>query len=251
MCFFVCTEELGDWEDDDIDFKTISMDRLRKLVNADGPYYPVIEGSDNPYRDGYVTEPPKKARASYLFFQCSMRSYFKKRNPHASQGELMTILGDTWQAMGEEEQAPFIQLAREEVAQYEKEKAMLEKGQKANEVWQPMRRCRMVLNRIKEDTFAHVFLEPVSLDDFPDYEDVIDQPMDLGEVERRLNNRKYQAPEQFARDVRKVSRKARIGSSDRRAEVTFCLTNPLFTSLADLEQLQNLQSAWICHLACC
>ena len=197
-------DDPGEWEDEEIDFKTLSLDRLRKIVNADGPYYPVIEGSDNPYRDGYVTEPPKKPRASYLFFQCSMRSYFKKRNPNAEHGELMTILGDTWQAMSDEEQAPFITLAKEEAAQHEKEKAMMEKGQKANEVWQPIRRCRMVLNRIIDDSFVNVFLEPVDLEAFPDYEEMIDQPMDLGEVERKLNNRKYQAPEQFARDMRKV-----------------------------------------------
>ena len=117
----------------------------------------------------------------------------------------MTILGDTWQSMGEEEQAPFIQLAREESAQYEREKALMEKAQRPNEVWQPIRRCRMVLNKIKADGFANIFLEPVSLDDFPDYDEVIDQPMDLGTVETKLTNRKYQAPEQFARDVRKVS----------------------------------------------
>lgn len=194
----------SDWEDEDIDFKTISLDHLRKLANLEGPYYPVVEGSNNPYRDGYVTEPPKKPRPSYLFFQCTMRSYFRKRNPNAEHGEMMTILGDTWQSMSDEEQAPFIQLAKEETAQFEKEKAMMAKGQKANEVWQPIRRCRMVLNRLKEDSFSNIFMEPVSLEDFPDYEEVIDQPMDLGEVERKLNNRKYQAPEQFARDIRKV-----------------------------------------------
>lgn len=117
----------------------------------------------------------------------------------------MTILGDTWQGMSAEEQAPFIQLAKEEAAQHDKERSLMQKAQKPNEVWQPIRRCRMVLNKIKSDGFATIFLEPVSLDDFPDYDEVIDQPMDLGTAETKLNNKKYQAPEQFARDMRKVS----------------------------------------------
>ena len=95
MLAWVNAEALMDWQEEDIDFKELSLDRLRQIVEADGPYYPKIEGSNNAYRDGYVTEPPKKPRASYLFFQCTMRSYFKKRNPNATQGELMTILGET------------------------------------------------------------------------------------------------------------------------------------------------------------
>jgi hypothetical protein len=145
----------------------------------------------------------------------------------------MTILGETWKQMNDEEQAPFIQLAREETAQFEKERALMEKGQKATEVWQPIRRCRMVLNRIKSDGYANIFLEPVSLDHFPDYEEVIDQPMDLGTVERKLDDRKYQSPEQFARDVRKVSFPFVF-----RSRSNFCsVAHPWLTSLfgSDLE----------------
>ena len=195
--------------DEDFDFSTVSLDRLRKIVNKDGPYYPVFEGCDNPYRDGYITEPPKKPRASYLFFQCVMRSYFAKRNPDASQGELMTILGDSWRGMSEQEQAPFIQLAREESEQYDKERAMMEKAQKPNEMWQPLRRCLMVLDRLASDGFANIFLEPVDLDEFPDYEETVDTPMDLATIRQKLASKKYQAPENFARDVRKVCRLVR------------------------------------------
>jgi hypothetical protein len=198
-------KDFGDREGADIDFSTLSIEKLRKIVNKDGPYYLVIEDCDNPYRDGYITEPPKKPRASYLFFQCTMRSYFTKRNPDASLGELMTTMGDTWKAMSEQEQAPFIQLSREEAEQYEKERALMEKAQKPNEMWQGLRRCLMVLDRLANDSFAEIFLEPVDLEEFTDYEELIDFPMDLGTIRRKLANKKYQAPENFARDVRKVS----------------------------------------------
>lgn len=193
-------EEWGD----EVDFSQLTIDRLRRILVKEGPYYPVVEGCDNPYRDGYVTEPPKKPRASYLFFQCTMRAYFAKKNPDASQGELMTILGDQWKAMSDNEQEPFIELAREESKQYEKERQLMERAQRPNEMWQPIRRCLMVLDRISKDGFANIFLEPVDLDDFADYEEYIDQPMDLGTVRTRLKTKKYQSPEQFARDVRKV-----------------------------------------------
>lgn len=117
----------------------------------------------------------------------------------------MTIVGEQWNSMSEEEQAPFIELAKEEVKEYEKERALMERAQRPNEMWQPIRRCLMVLETLAKDEFADIFQEPVDLDDFPDYEELIDQPMDLGTIRIRLKNKKYQAPEQYARDMRKVS----------------------------------------------
>ena len=199
-----------EWEEDEMDFAALPLDKLRRIVNSDGPYYLVIEGSDNPYRDGYITEPPKKPRGSYLFFQGAMRSYFQKLHPKASQSELMTILGETWRNMSEQEQAPFLQLASEEAQQHEKERAMMEKAQRPNEVWQPMRRCLMVLDRLSSDGFANIFLEPVDVKEFTDYEDIVDQPMDLATVRQKLKTKKYQAPENFARDMRKVWNNCKI-----------------------------------------
>lgn len=180
------------------------IDKIRKILNRDGPYYPKFEGSDNPYRDGYLTHPPKKPRASYLFFQCTYRAEYQKKYKGASQGEIMTLLGDTWRSMTEEEQAPFLELAKEEVEHFERERVMMEKAQRPNELWQPIRRCRMVLDRLTSDSYSTIFLEPVSLIDFPDYEEAIDQPMDLGTIRKKLDTKKYQAPEIFARDMRKV-----------------------------------------------
>jgi hypothetical protein len=116
----------------------------------------------------------------------------------------MTIIGNHWHSMTEEERQPFIELAKEEAKQYEREKALMERAQRPNEMWQPIRRCLMVLNKISEDGFANIFLEPVEQKDFPDYEEIIDSPMDLGTVRQKLLAKKYQMPEQFARDVRKV-----------------------------------------------
>lgn len=163
-----------------------------------------MPGSDNPYRDGYFTEPPKKPRPSYLIYQGIFRSIFGKRNPDASLSEIMQMLGDTWRGMTDEEQAPYIQIAKEEADQYEKEKALLERAQRPSEMWQPLRRCNAVLDRLCSDPFASVFLEPVDTSVYTDYLEMIDHPMDLGTVRQNLRNKKYLTPEAFARDVRKV-----------------------------------------------
>lgn len=122
----------------------------------------------------------------------------------ASVGEVMKELGDTWGAMTEEQQAPFVELAKEEATEYEKQRVLLEKAQKPTELWQPMRRCLMVVDRLSNDSFAEIFLEPVDIDDFPDYLEYVDTPMDLGTVRTKIKNKKYMGPEQFARDMRKV-----------------------------------------------
>ncbi len=183
---------------------TLSKVEIMRILNREGPYYPTVEGSNNPFRDGYITEPPKKPRASYLFFQGVYRSVFQKRMKGASVGEIMKELGDTWGAMTEEQQAPFVELAKEEATEYENQRMLLEKAQKPTELWQPMRRCLMVVERLSNDSFAEIFLEPVDIDDFPDYLEYVETPMDLGTVRTKINNKKYMGPEQFARDMRKV-----------------------------------------------
>lgn len=190
---------------------TLSKEEILRILNRENPYYPKVEGSDNPYRDGYITEPPKKPRASYLFFQGVYRSVYQRRNKGASVGEVMTLLGDTWRAMSEEQQLPFIELASEEVAEYEKQKVLLEKAQRPNGLWQPLRRCRMIVDRLTKDSFCDLFQEPVSIADFPDYLEYVDTPMDLSTVRKKLSTRKYQGPENFARDMRKV--RQRIAAS--------------------------------------
>jgi len=190
---------------------TMSIEDLRKLTFQDEPYYPSYPGSDNPYRDGYFTEPPRKPRPSYLFYQGIYRSYFGKKHPNSSLPQIMTMLGDSWRELKEEGQAPYIQLANEEAALHEKEKALLERAQRPTEMWQPIRRCRAVLDRLCDDPFATIFLEPVDTEVYTDYLEVVDSPMDLSTVREKLKSVKnYMGPEVFARDVRKVWNNCKI-----------------------------------------
>lgn len=129
-----------------------------------------------------------------------------KKHPDISQPELMSLMGEVWRGLDDKERRCFQVLADEETTEYERQKILLDKAQKPNGVWQPIRRCKMVRDRLASDSFAEIFLEPVDLEEFPDYADAVDVMMDLGTVRDRLETKKYQAPEQFARDMRRVSR---------------------------------------------
>ena len=183
----------------------MTLEMVRRIISKDDPYYPTHPGSDNPYRDGYITEPPRKPRPSYLFYQAIYRSYFVKLHPKAPLSEIMVMVGDSWRALNEEQQAPFVQVANEETALFEKEKALLERAQRPTELWQPIRRCYAVLDRLAADPMASIFLDPVDTEVYSDYLEYVDSPMDLGTVRKNLGSVKnYMGPEVFARDVRKV-----------------------------------------------
>lgn len=68
----------------------------------------------------------------------------------------MTIIGNHWHSMTEEERQPFVELAKEEAKQYEREKALMERAQRPNEMWQPIRRCLMVKEWAANRQWVHL-----------------------------------------------------------------------------------------------
>lgn len=76
-------------------------------------------------------------------------------------------------------------------------------GQRFNHV----ERCRKVLEKISDDPYAHAFYDPVDTDLFPDYTEIVAQPMSLSEVEEKLNNgdyNKFGCYREFAIDMRLI-----------------------------------------------
>ena len=71
-----------------------------------------------------------------------------------------------------------------------------------------------VLDYLYEDERVDVFLKPVTAAEAPDYADVVTDPMDLGTVEKRLEQYYYETPGvldlfgapfiAFAKDVKQV-----------------------------------------------
>jgi hypothetical protein len=62
-----------------------------------------------------------------------------------------------------------------------------EKKSSANSVFNHPERCRKVLERIWDDPFAASFQEPVDTELYDDYLDIVEQPMSLRDVKRKLD----------------------------------------------------------------
>ncbi|OUS47764.1 associates with the basal transcription factor [Ostreococcus tauri] len=69
-----------------------------------------------------------------------------------------------------------------------------------------VRRCREVLNLTKKHRYHKIFLFPVDpvRQGIPDYPQIVKNPMDLGTVKRKLDERKYVGPEDFCADMRLI-----------------------------------------------
>jgi len=64
-----------------------------------------------------------------------------------------------------------------------------------------------LLERFESDPLCEPFLEPVDLAMFPDYDEHVNNAMDLGTVRQKIedkSNKGYREEVQFARDMRSV-----------------------------------------------
>ena len=80
-------------------------------------------------------------------------------------------------------------------------KAAADWQKKEASVWST---CQTVLKSLTKGGLVHVFMQPVSLQQFPDYSKFVKKPMDLGTVGKKLNKKEYTDPAQFRDDVRQV-----------------------------------------------
>ena len=80
-------------------------------------------------------------------------------------------------------------------------------------IFNPVERCRRVLEKIWEDPYSQSFQEPVDTDTFTDYLDVVAEPMCLQDVKTKLLNGEYGrwgAHSKFAQDMRKIWRNCKL-----------------------------------------
>ena len=52
-------------------------------------------------------------------------------------------------------------------------------------------------------------MKPVDMKKVPDYYDIIKQPMDLEQIQKKLNSGTYKTSESFKRDLQKIFENAR------------------------------------------
>lgn len=67
-----------------------------------------------------------------------------------------------------------------------------------------LKRCLKLLHKLMTKREAYVFREPVNRNKFPQYYEVISNPMDLGTIKTKLENNVYASSAAFAEDVRRV-----------------------------------------------
>lgn len=75
---------------------------------------------------------------------------------------------------------------------------------------EPMKQCQQILKLVQGKPDATPFLEPVDWEQYglTDYPEIITQPMDLGTVQKKLEDGKYSTPNAFATDVRLIWKNA-------------------------------------------
>ncbi|XP_072553595.1 PH-interacting protein isoform X2 [Salminus brasiliensis] len=109
-------------------------------------------------------------------------------------------------------------------------------------------RCRDLLDLIFQCEDSEPFRQPVDLEDYPDYLDIVDTPMDFGTVLSTLLAGEYQSPMDLCKDVRLIfsnskaytpSKKSRIYSMSLRLSALF--EEHVGSILTDFKAAQSLQ----------
>uniref|UniRef100_A0A8C9XPR0 PH-interacting protein n=1 Tax=Sander lucioperca TaxID=283035 RepID=A0A8C9XPR0_SANLU len=108
-------------------------------------------------------------------------------------------------------------------------------------------RCKELLDLIFQCEDSEPFREPVDLQEYPDYLQIVDSPMDFGTVLNTLKDGKYQSPIELCKDVRLIfsnskaytpSKKSRIYSMSLRLSALF--EEHVSSILADYKAIHGL-----------
>ncbi|XP_029700101.1 bromodomain and WD repeat-containing protein 3 isoform X2 [Takifugu rubripes] len=79
--------------------------------------------------------------------------------------------------------------------------------------------CKNLINYIFECEDSQPFREPVDLQNYPDYHEIIDTPMDLGSVKRTLWDDRYENPLELCKDARLIFANARAYTPNKRSKI--------------------------------
>ncbi|KAM3861557.1 LOW QUALITY PROTEIN: PH-interacting protein [Diretmus argenteus] len=108
-------------------------------------------------------------------------------------------------------------------------------------------RCKELLDLIFQCEDSEPFREPVDLQEYPDYLEIVDSPMDFGTVLNTLTEGKYQSPIELCEDIRLIfsnskaytpSKKSRIYSMSLRLSALF--EEHVSSILADYKAIHGL-----------
>ncbi|XP_033487229.2 bromodomain and WD repeat-containing protein 3 isoform X1 [Epinephelus lanceolatus] len=79
--------------------------------------------------------------------------------------------------------------------------------------------CKNLLNYIFECEDSEPFRQPVDPQNYPDYHDIIDTPMDFGTVKRTLGEDRYDNPVELCKDTRLIFANAKAYTPNKRSKI--------------------------------
>lgn len=65
-------------------------------------------------------------------------------------------------------------------------------------------KCRILLNELIRNKYSNYFIAKVNEKEYPDYYDIIKEPIDLNTIKEKLKTKIYENKEQFAYDCRLI-----------------------------------------------
>jgi hypothetical protein len=93
-----------------------------------------------------------------------------------------------------------------------------------SQVWNAPERCRQILAKLWEDPYATSFQYPVDTNEYEDYLEVVNEPICLEDVKRRLEDGTYKGhtlPTRFASDVREIWKNCKIYNLHK-SQIWYC-----------------------------
>ncbi|XP_047247287.1 bromodomain and WD repeat-containing protein 3 isoform X1 [Girardinichthys multiradiatus] len=79
--------------------------------------------------------------------------------------------------------------------------------------------CRHLVNYIFDCEDSEPFRQPVDPENYPDYLDIIDAPMDFGTVKRTLEEDRYENPIELCKDTRLIFANAKAYTPNKRSKI--------------------------------
>ncbi|XP_053168906.1 bromodomain and WD repeat-containing protein 1 isoform X2 [Hemicordylus capensis] len=81
------------------------------------------------------------------------------------------------------------------------------------------KQCMELVNLIFQCEDSEPFRQPVDLDQYPDYREIIDTPMDLGTVKETLEAGNYDTPMELCKDIRLIFGNAKSYTPNKRSKI--------------------------------
>ncbi|XP_060090216.1 bromodomain and WD repeat-containing protein 1 [Heteronotia binoei] len=81
------------------------------------------------------------------------------------------------------------------------------------------KQCMELVNLIFQCEDSEPFRQPVDLDQYPDYREIIDTPMDLGTVKETLEAGNYDTPMELCKDIRLIFSNAKSYTPNKRSKI--------------------------------